>query len=324
MLRFVTVEEHFGSPGFFNGPGQIFAANARNSGVGQAVVDGLAEVGAARVAAMDAAGIDVQLLSLNNPGVEQADPDVAIAVATEANDFLASAVAAYPTRFAALAAVPLPAPEQAAKELRLRVSGQGFKGAIVNGHSRGRYLDDPFFAPFLQELSDLAVPMYLHPTIPPHPVCEASYSGFSPQVNFLLAGPAWGWHVETGLHVIRMVLGGVFDRFPNLQVVIGHLGEGLLSMFHRLNDYLPPNATGLDRKVLDYLRNNIHYTIGGFNYTSTFESLLHEVGADRIMFSVDYPYGSMADGRAFIEGLSLNEEDKAKIAHRNAEKLFRI
>ncbi len=324
-MRYICVEEHYGSPGFFEGPGQAFKQQLLNSGLqGDVVVRNLSGVDAERVAQMDAAGIDMQLLSLNNPGVEQSEPDQAIAVARESNAFLAQQIAANPTRFAGLATVPLPAPEAAAEELKLRMGQPGFRGAIVNGHSKGRYLDDPFFAPFLQAAAALDAPIYLHPTLSPAPVLGAQFSGFTPQVNFLLAGPAWGWHLETGLHVIRMILGGVFDRFPKLQVVIGHMGEGLPFMLPRLDAFLTQAATKLDRRVSDYLRENVHYTFGGFNYPATFLNLLLEVGADRIMFSVDYPYGSMSEGREFLENLAISPADKAKIAHGNAERLFKL
>ena len=236
-MKYITVEEHFASPGFLAGPGTGFKEQVLKVGfLGEKLLENLREVGSNRLSQMDAAGIDMQVLSLNYPGVEQSEAAEAIAIAREANDFLKAAVESNPTRFAALAAVPMSAPEEAATELELRVKQHGFKGAIINGHARGRYLDDKFFWPVLERAEALDVPIYLHPTLPTRTVIESLYSGFSPAVNFLLAGPAWGWHIETGIHVIRMILGGVFDRFPKLQVVIGHMGEGLPFMLPRLNE----------------------------------------------------------------------------------------
>jgi predicted TIM-barrel fold metal-dependent hydrolase len=182
------------------------------------------------------------------------------------------------------------------------------------------------------------VPIYLHPTLPPKAVMETSYGGFPAAVAFLLAGPGWGWHIETALHVLRMILGGVFDRYPNLQIVVGHMGEGLPFMLPRLErtgQALPfmqpgggldaPDASAkLQRSLGDYLRQNVHYTFAAFNFTSTFLDLLLEVGVERIMFSTDYPYGSMAEAFAFLKGLPVSAADRERIAHGNAERLFKL
>jgi len=166
------------------------------------------------------------------------------------------------------------------------------------------------------------VPLYLHPTIPPKAVVEASYSGFSPPVTAILSGGGWGWHIETAVHLIRMILGGVFDKFPTLQVVIGHLGEGIPFMLPRMNRNLPVEVTKLARPLGAYLRENVHYTFGGFNFPATFTDLLQEVGVDRIMFSVDYPYGSMQEALAFLKQLPVTDADRERIAHGNAERLY--
>jgi len=322
-MRTITLEEHFGSPGFLAGPGREFMERIRNSGPrGAKIYEQLKDVGDKRIADMDAAKIDMQVLSLNAPGVEQAEAAEQISVVSEANDFLAEAVKKNPKRFAGLAALAIAAPERAAEELDRRVQQQGFKGAIVNGHTRGRYLDDKFFWPILERAEALNAPIYLHPTVPPQAVVDATYGGFSPPVTAVFASSGWGWHIETAVHLIRMILGGVFDRYPKLQVVIGHLGEGIPFMLPRLNKNLPPEMTKLARPLGAYLRENVHYTFGGFNFPATFQNLLAEVGVERIMFSVDYPYGSMAEARAFLEQLPISEADRERIAHGNAEKLF--
>ena len=322
-MRIITVEEHFANPAFVTGPGRVFMDGIRSRGpAGVAIYERLLDLGDKRIAEMDAAGIDMQVVSLNAPGVEQAEPEDAISVAREANDVLAEAVKKHPTRFAALATLPTQAPEKAAEELDRRVRQQGFKGTLINGHTRGRYLDDKFFAPILECADALNVPIYLHPTIPSKPVIDALYGGFAPAVTSMFAGPGWGWHIETAIHLLRMILGGVFDRHPKLQVVIGHLGEGIPFMLPRLHRNMPPALTQLKRSIGEYLRENVHYTFGGFNFPATFIDLLLEVGVSRIIFSVDYPYGSMAEGRAFLEQLSVSEADKERIAHGNAERLF--
>ena len=322
-MRTITLEEHFISPGFLAGPGKEFAAQLRGRGPrGSRICEQLQDVGDQRIAEMDAAGIDMQVLSLNSPGVEQAEAAEQLSIAVESNDFLAEAVKKYPSRFAAFAALATAVPDKAAEELDRRVRQQGFKGTLINGHTRGRYLDDKFFWPILERAEALNVPIYLHPTVPPQAVVEASFGGFSPSVTGMFASAGWGWHIETGVHLIRMILGGVFDRYPKLQVVIGHLGEGIPFMLPRLDKNLPKEMTKLDRPFGAYLRENVHYTFGGFNFAATFLNLLLEVGVERIMFSVDHPYGSMAEARAFLQHLPVSEADRERIAHGNAERLL--
>jgi hypothetical protein len=324
-LRTITLEEHFASPGFIAGPGREFTERLSKSGGFYArIAEQLQEVGDKRVAEMDAAGIDMQVLSMNAPGVEQLEAATALSMAHDSNDALAAAVKKFPTRFAGLAALATMVPDKAAAEFERTVKQLGFKGALINGHTRGRYLDDKFFSPILECASSLDVPIYLHPTRPPDAVIDAIYSGFSREVNYVLAGSGWGWHIETAIHVIRLVLGGVFDRFPKLQIVVGHLGEGLPFMLPRLDRNFAPALTKLQRGFGDYLRQNVHYTFGGFNFPATFLDLLLEVGVDHIMFSVDHPYGSMAAARTFLEQIPVSAADRERIAHGNAEKLFKV
>jgi uncharacterized protein len=321
-MRRITLEEHFATAAFLEGPGRDLRARAQQFGDRAAkLLTQLSDVGDDRIAEMDGAGIDVQVLSLTSPGTEQLEAADAVSIARDANDFLAEAIKKHPSRFAGFATLPTAAPDKAADELQRMVDGYSFKGAVINGHNRGRYLDDKFFHPLLERAESLEVPIYLHPTQPPKPVIEASYSGFSPIVNEMLAGPGWGWHIETAVHVIRLVLGGVFDRYPKLQLVIGHLGEGLPFMLQRL-DVMATALTKLQRPISAYLRENVHYTISGFNFTATFLNLLLEVGVERIMFSADYPYQSMPQARAFLDQLPVSASDKEKIAHGNAERLL--
>jgi predicted TIM-barrel fold metal-dependent hydrolase len=323
-MRTITLEEHFASPAFLDGAGREFREQMLKTGArGARIIEQLCDVGDRRLAEMDAAGIDMQVVSLNAPGTEQLEAAEAVSVARDVNDFLAAAVQKHPARFAGFAALPTAAPDKAAAELERRVREHGFKGTLINGHNRGRYLDDKFFWPIFECAETLDVPIYLHPTRPPKAVIEASYRGFAPAVTNVLAGSGWGWHIETAIHVIRLVLGGVFDRFPKLQIVIGHLGEGLPFMLPRL-DNLTMEMTKLKRPTSAYLRENVHYTVAGFNFPAAFLDLLLEVGVERIMFSCDHPYHPMAKGRAFLEQLPVTAADKERIAHGNAEKLFRL
>ncbi len=323
-MRLITLEEHFATPAFFDGPARFVKERAEKIGDRYlAVVERLRDVDAMRISEMDAAGIDMQILSLSAPGVEQMEPADAVAMARDTNDYLADAVKKHPKRFAGFAAVPTGAPKQAVEELERRIK-DGFKGAVINGHNRGRYLDDKFYWPILECAEALNAPIHLHPTPPPQAVIDASYGGFSPMVTDMLAGGAWGWHIETAVHIIRMVCGGVFDRFPKLQFVIGHMGEGLPFFFQRL-DIIPVATTKLKHPISHYLKNNVHYTFSGMNYPGVFQNLLIELGgADRIMFSADYPYQSMTWARDFLEQIPVSAADKERIAHGNAERLFRL
>jgi len=325
-MRIITLEEHFATPRFFDGPGRALKDQAEkfNNARALKLIPQLCDLGDQRIAEMDAAGIDMQIVSLTAPGVEQLEAADAIALATETNDFVADAIMRQPTRFGGFAALPTAVPDKAAQELDRRVREQKFAGAIINGHNRGRYLDDKFFWPILERAEQLGAPIYLHPTRPPQAVIDASFSGFSPLINEMFSGPGWGWHIETAVHVIRLILGGVFDRFPKLQIVIGHLGEGRPGMFQRL-DVMAPAVPNVKRPVTAYLRENIHYTFSGFFFPPTFLALLLELGGvDRMMFSVDHPYQSMAEGRAFLEQLPVSAADKERIAHGNAERLFKL
>jgi uncharacterized protein len=328
-MRTITLEEHYATEAFMEGPGQQLKAQAeaaRNhpqvAAGYEKLIEELCDLGEGRISAMDAAGIDVQVLSLTFPGVEQLEAPEAVAFARETNDLLADAVRRHPDRLAGFAALPTASPEAAAEELERTIGEYGFKGALINGHTRGRYLDDSFFWPILERAEALGVPIYLHPTPPPRPVIEASYTG-----NFvpgLLATAAWGWHVETATHVLRLILGGAFDRYPNLQLVVGHMGEGLPFFMPRLEVALPVEVTKLERPVGTYLCKNVHYTFSGFNWVQAFLDLVLQVGVERIMFSADHPYASMAQARAFLDKLPASPADKERIAHSNAERLLRL
>ena len=323
-MRTITLEEHFASPAFLDGPGQKLKEQAAKVGGPAArFLEQLSDLGDKRIAEMDAAGIDMQILSLTSPGVEQLEAAEAAVFARETNDFLAEAIRSHPTRFGGFAALPTANPDAAVAELERTIHDYGFKGAVINGHIQGRYLDDKFFWPIFERAEALHVPIYLHPTPPPKPVIEASYGGFAPIVTEMFAGPGWGWHIETALHVIRIILGGTFDRYPGLQIVVGHMGETLPFMLQRL-DVMPAAMTKLSRPISSYLRENIHYTFSGFNYTPTFLDLLLQVGVDRIMFSADHPYSSMAQARAFLDRLPVSPADRERIAHGNAERLLRL
>ena len=325
-MRTIALEETYATPKFMKAQSEVVKNDFGEAPPGFArIIEQLIDVGEGRINEMDQAGIDVQVLSLFSPGVEQMAASTAVELAQDANDYIAQAIERHPTRFAGFAALPTVVPETAADELERMVKEHDFKGAIINGHSNGRYLDDEFFWPIFERAEALKVPIYLHPTMPPQPVIKASYTGnFSREVSTLLARNAWGWHIETAIHVLRIILSGAFDQYPDLQLIIGHMGEGLPFMLPRIDDSLPQETIKLERSMSAYLRENMYYTFSGLNYTQTFLDLFLEVGADRIMFSTDYPFVPMDKTRAFLDQLPVSPADKEKIAHGNAEHLLHI
>ncbi|MGB6549793.1 MAG: amidohydrolase family protein, partial [Xanthobacteraceae bacterium] len=197
-MRIITLEEHFSTPGFLDGPGQdLKNAALKFEGRATRLIEQLTDIADKRIAAMDSAGIDMQVLSLTSPGTEQLDAGDAVALSREVNDFLAAGVKKNPKRFAGFATLPTAVPDKAAAELESRMKSGGFVGAVINGHNRGRYLDDKFFWPILEAAEALNAPIHIHPTRPPQPVVDAYYSGFSPLLDDMFASPGWGWHIET-------------------------------------------------------------------------------------------------------------------------------
>jgi len=319
-MKFIGLEEHFSTPDYI-------AEFKSKSDDEYAVFDKICDVGSLRVAQMDEAGVAMQIVSLSTPGVEQLGGDDAVRVSAEINAYISRAIEENPERFRAFMTIPTVSPPDAIRILRetRETKGTPFVGVCVNGRIGDSYLDNPEFLPLLKEIEAMDLPVYLHPCLPPKAVVEHYYAGpWADATADKFARGALGWHMETAVHVFRMVLGGVFDRCPNLKLVIGHLGEGAPFFFQRFLHVMPREATKLDRPVDEYLRENIYYTISGFNYDAVFNCLAEQVGADHILFSSDYPFGSQKAAVDFMDRLPLSESDKHKIAHENAENLFHL
>ncbi len=284
----------------------------------------LSSLGADRLADMDAGGIDMQILSHTAPGVETLEGDAAVSLAQSTNDLAATAVSMHPTRFGAFATLPMTDPPAAARELERTVTQLGFKGALINGTTQGRFLDDPDFYPILQRAEELNVPLYLHPAPPPAGVSSIYFAGLDPALAAMLSTAGWGWHAELGLHVLRLITTGVFDRLPHLQVIIGHMGEMLPYMLVRSARILSRAVNNLELPIAGYFHRNIHITTSGLFTRPPLQLLLEVIGIDRIMFSIDYPYSSTEQGRAFLDKLALEPDDMEKFTHVNAEKLLRL
>jgi len=318
-MRVIALEEHFWTPAVAEAIGALRNPDA---GPDSPLGANLADLGERRLAAMDANGIDLQVISHTSPGVQQLDGVTALPLARDANDVLAAAVRAHPDRFAGLATLPTSDPAAAADELSRSVEELGFLGAMVNGHTSGRFLDEPEFAPLLERFERLDVPLYIHPTEPVPAVRAAYYEGFAPTVAWFLSAAAWGWHAETALHVLRMVLGGVFDRHPGLRVIVGHMGEMLPFMLQRVDDNLPPRVSGLDRLPSEYVLDHVVITTSGLFSVPPLRCALDVFGIERVLFSIDWPYAPNEEGRRLLSEAPLEGEDLERFAHGNAERVL--
>ena len=320
-MRVIALEEHFWTPAVAEAIGALRNPDA---GPDSELGANLADLGERRLAAMDASGVDLQVISHTTPGVQHLDGATAVPLAREANDVLAAAVHKHSSRFAGLATLPTSDPAAAADELSRSVQDLGLLGAMVNGHTSGRFLDDPAFGVLLERFERLDVPLYLHPTEPVPAVREAYYEGFAPAVSWFLSAAAWGWHSETALHVLRMVLGGVFDRHPRLRMIIGHMGEMLPFMLQRVDDNLPPRVTGLQRMPSAYVLDHVVITTSGLFSVPPLRCALDVFGIERVLFSIDWPYAPNEEGRRLLEEAPLTGEDLEAFAHGNAERVLGI
>lgn len=317
-MRRIVLEEHFITPAL-----AAYGANV------EAFIDPahfshyksrLGEFDELRLAEMDENGIDVSVLSVTTPGV-QVEPDRAIAVrkARDVNDYLATIMQRHPTRFSGLAHLALQDPAEAANELERAVRDLGMRGALINGHTNGEYLDDAKFDPVWERAQALDVPIYLHPANAPDSAkCLEGY----PE----LLGPAWAWTSETATHTLRMVMGGVFDRFPKVTLVLGHMGETLPFVLWRLDSRykMMKHSHTLQKMPSQYIRDNVMITTSGSCDVPALLCSMLALGADRIMFSVDYPYESTAEAVEFIDRAPISQTDRAKICHLNAERLLKL
>jgi predicted TIM-barrel fold metal-dependent hydrolase len=319
-MRVIAIEEHYSHPAL-QSPEAL--ANLRKHPQLARIQDKLADVGTGRIADMDTAGIAVQVLSHTVPGAEALDADRAIPGARAANDDLAKIVAAHPDRFAAFAALPMRDPGAAASELARAVDEHGFKGAMISGLIDDRFLDDPMFMPVLEKAAELDVPLYLHPSFPPKSVMQIYYGGMEPVLADLLATAGWGWHSETALHLLRLVVTGVFDRIPELQVIIGHMGEMIPFAMGRIETVLNPVAR-LRQPVSEYFQTNVFLTTSGYTTFPPLQCALSVVGADRLIFSVDYPYTDNGSARALLDTAPISPGDREKLAHGTVERLLRL
>lgn len=276
-----------------------------------------------RLKELDAVGLTLQVLSLPSAGADLLPPRKGLRWAQDVNDQIASRIRAHPQRYAGFAHLPLTDPDASADELERAVTELGFKGALVSGATEGRYLDHRSFEPLLARAEHLDVPIYLHPAASPKPVREALYAGLPDDLSFWMSVSGWGWHNDTAVHVLRLLLSGSLERHPNLKIIIGHLGEGLQIMMPRLDQQFHQFA-GFGGIPSEILRKHIWVSTSGFFFLPSFMAAIDAFGADRILYSVDYPFGSLQRGRAFLEELPVDTETLANIAHGNANQLLKL
>jgi predicted TIM-barrel fold metal-dependent hydrolase len=240
------------------------------------------------------------------------------------NDHLAAAISRYPQRFAGFAVLPMQSPDAAAAELVRSVKELGFVGALINGTTEGRFLDDPSYDGLLAAAVELDVPIYVHPHLAPEAVRQAYYAGLDAGASRVLEAAGWGWHSETAIHILRLVLAGTLDRHRKLRLIIGHMGEMLPVMMARADEVFALDIEHLKRPISRTILDQVWLTTSGIFTEPPFLAALLTFGIDRIMFSVDYPYASNAKGRAFLDGLSLAPADMAKLTHGNADALLKL
>ncbi len=319
-MKTIAIEEHFAVPTLRpEGTASAGAAGQFMADVNKKLLD----LGDGRLADMDAAGIDLQVLSLSAiDGIDKADAETALSLVRDSNDLLAEAIRGHPRRFSGFAALALQDPEKAAMELERCVTKLGFAGAMIDGTVGGLFLDDRRFEPVLAAAERLSVPIYLHPAPPPEPVRAAYYGGLPEALAYSLSISGWGWHAEMGLHSLRLIVAGVFDRFPGLQIIIGHMGEFIPYCLARSDMQLSRAAPQLKRRVSEYFRSNFHITTSGYFTLPPLLCALMVMGAERILFAVDYPYSPNGAGRKLLDTAPLSPSDLELIAHGNAERLL--
>lgn len=324
MTGKIALEEHFALRETL-GDSEQYAMS--NSGAWDTLSGRLLDLRDQRLSAMDEHGIETSILSLNSPAIQAIpDPAVAVETARRANDVLAEAIAAHPRRLAGFAALPMQDPDAAAAELTRCVRDLEFKGALVNGFSqvgtpdRVVYYDDPAYLPFWATVDALGVPFYLHPR-DPLPAREPIYDGHP-----WFGGPVWAFAAETALHALRLMGSGLFDRHPTLTIILGHLGEGIPYNIWRMDHRLAKSSRGMPakRKMGDYLRSNFYLTTSGNFRTSTLACAIAEMGVDRILFSVDYPFENTVDATTWFDAAHMSEADRVKIGRTNAATLFKL
>ena len=335
-MKIITVEEHYadqriidavekyGDPSYMKAlPEKVLTAynGMRFNGDALLDVDGL------RFDFMENQNVDMQVLSYTNPVPDTVPREEAVRICRQANDILADVVKKHPNRFAAFATLPMAAPEAAAKELERCVKEYGFVGTLISGTHQGKFYDDPSFFPIFAKAAELDVPVSWHPEFPDAKVQTHYYlSENYPQLTGMqFATAGFGWHLDVGLHMTRLILSGIFDKLPNLKFISGHWGEAVVFMLDRMDAIMRPQTTGLKKKVSDYFHENVWFTPSGILSKDQFEYMVKVFGAEHIIWALDYPYVKFDTCSAdFLLNADLTEAEKELIAHGNAERILHL
>ncbi len=323
-MRIIGLEEHFATRSVIDS--WLERASGRSDPAISASIHGvpsgrLLDLAQERIAKMDEVGVDVQVLSLTTPGLHDLPAGQAVDLQRATNDLIAVAVRSHPDRFQGFATLATPAPRQAARELERAVTELGLNGVMLFGRTGDRNLDHPDFWPILETAASLRAPLYLHPQTPPSNVRAAYYDGLGVEVSGALATHGIGWHYEAGIQLLRLILTGVFDRLPDLQIIVGHWGEVVLFYLDRI-DQLAVDAN-LQRKPSDYVRSNVLITPGGIFSQRYLRWAIEVVGADRILFATDYPFVPVEPGgaRRFLDEADLDPMEREGIASGNWDRI---
>jgi len=324
-MRIVSLEEHISFPELTKTIPKGLLPALSNSPVMKGVADKLADVTGERLQSMDDDGITMQVLSVTGAGAELLSPKDGPAFAEQYNNAIAQKIAGHTNRFAAFAHLPMTAPLAAADELERAVKDLNFRGALINGLTQEEFLDDKKFHPIFQRAEQLDVPIYLHPALPPEAVNKAYYSDLPKGAGMVLSIAGWGWHSETALHILRLIVSGTLDKYPRLKIIIGHMGEMLPMMMHRCDNVFGINKAGANRRSISQtLREQVYITTSGIFTQPPLTVAIDTFGIDNIMFSVDYPFSSNDQGLHFLRHINLPEQQIAQIAHGNADRILKL
>jgi len=288
-----------------------------------ALEERLLNLGEERLKHMNTNGIDMQVLSLSGPHVQFFEPGEGVRWSRKINDDLAKVVKQYPDRFIGLACVAPQSPNEAAHELERAVIELGLKGLVIQSHARNEYLDDEKYWVIFEKAEKLDVPIYIHPEVPPSAILK-----YYEKYGYALAGPVLGYAADVALHIMRLIYSGLFDRYPKLRIILGHLGEGLPFWLNRMDFFWLKKWVGkkpsLERKPSDYFKTNFLITTSGMSFQPAFMCAFLSLGADRIAFAVDYPYEESEEALRFMKEAPICDSDKEKIYHLNTERFFKL
>lgn len=324
MKKLICIEEHYTSERIRAKINKILGNEDRGTASLNQTQLAASDLGEGRIAYMNSAEISTQVLSCADEYPALLAKEHAVPLCREVNDEMHRASTEHPGRYYCFAILPLSAPEEAAAELERCVKTLGFVGAMLVGHFEGRSYSDEWYFPIFKKAEELNVPIYMHPCKVNSAVAERYYKGaWSPTAESLFASFGVGWHYEVGIEAVRMMLAGIFDRLPGLQIILGHWGEVVAYYMYRL-DEIGQNITGLNKSFSRYFKENVYVNPSGMMYEAQFRFCMATFGAERIMWGEDYPYRKPENIAAFLQGLDISEEERAKIAYANAEKLFGV